>query len=125
MRVVPESDINPLEPAPPLDVDLARPIDKDVGDRLIGKQWLERTKSEDLVQDILCDHLTLAGIERNDLSVEKQPYLTLHLAPIDHRITIKHCRVEFIDQDTMNPKNDLVYSLPIVTATSASSYSIL
>src|SRR3989442_1601764 len=39
-------------------------VDQDVGDRFIGEQWLERSKPEDLVQDLVHNLPPLSGGHR-------------------------------------------------------------
>jgi hypothetical protein len=51
--VVLEDHVGQLELAVPLDVDLARAVDHDLGDRLVAEERLERPEADDLVGDLL------------------------------------------------------------------------
>src|SRR3989442_10829641 len=51
--VVQEDDVDPLDLALPLDVDVARAVDHHLGDRLVVEIRLDRPEARDLVDDLL------------------------------------------------------------------------
>ena len=53
VRVVREADRRLVEAALTLDPDLARPVDHDLRDRVVGEQALERPVAEDVVGDLV------------------------------------------------------------------------
>ena len=57
-------DVGPLELAAPLDVDVLRRVDQDVGDRRVGEERLERPEAEQLVADFFDETLALVRRER-------------------------------------------------------------
>ena len=58
MRIVAELYVGQFEFAPPLDIDLLRPVDHDVVDGLVGDQRLERPEAQH-VRDQRVDELSL------------------------------------------------------------------
>ena len=78
--VVLERDVRQLELAAPLDVDLARPVDHDLGDGLVAQQRLERTEADDLVGDLLEHADALGAREGEALLVDRDAEDLLDLA---------------------------------------------
>ena len=61
MRVVGEADGRLVEAALALDPDLARPVDHDLRDRVVGEQPLERPVAEDVVGDLVREPLAVVA----------------------------------------------------------------
>jgi hypothetical protein len=62
--VVQEDDVDPLDLALPLDVDVAGAVDHDLGDRLVVEVGLDRPEAGDLVDDLLDELLALVAGHR-------------------------------------------------------------
>ena len=70
MLVVLEFDFGGVQLAALFDVDLAGPVDQDIGDLIVPQQRLQRSESEQLVLDLL-DEASLVGVgEQPALLVE-------------------------------------------------------
>ncbi len=65
VAVVDELDVHALEPALLLDVDDLAPVDQDVGDLRVAEQGLERSETEDVVEDLFDEALALEPVERH------------------------------------------------------------
>jgi hypothetical protein len=71
--IVPEHRVGRFETPVPLDVDLVRPVDEDVGHRRVAQQRLERPEAEQLVDHVTDQALALLLAERGGqrLAVEQ------------------------------------------------------
>ena len=79
--VVLEGEVGQLEPAAALDVDLAGPVDHDLGDGLVAQQRLQRAEADDLVGDLLQHAHPLGAGEREALLVDRDAEDLLDLPP--------------------------------------------
>src|SRR3989442_1499570 len=77
--VVAKDDRRRLELAEPLDVDLTRGVDQDVGDVRVAHERLDRPEAVDLVQDLLGEPFAVAHAERNRLLLDERGDRALQL----------------------------------------------
>src|SRR5947207_6057340 len=77
--VVAEDDRRRLELAEPLDVDLTRGVDQDVGDVRVAHERLDRPEAVDLVQDLLGEPFAVAHAERDRLFLDEHGDRALQL----------------------------------------------
>src|SRR6266404_6355654 len=103
MRVVTKLYAGRFKHAFSLDVNALVCIDQDIGNRWIGQEWFERTKSKDFVQDFLNKAFTLLqvhwrGFTVND-SLEDQAYFATNLLAAN---VGQFVEVQLLNQLSMN-----------------------
>ena len=81
MVIVLEGDVGQLQAAGALDVDLARTVHHDLGDRLVTEERLQRAKTHDLVGDLLQHAHPLGTREGQTLLVDGDAEDLFDLAP--------------------------------------------
>ncbi len=99
MPVIPKGRIHPLQQSAFFDEDVVLAVDQDVGDLGVPQQGLQRTETEDFIQQISLDSFLLVVAERHllvrhDFLDDAQDRLTC-LAGIDAR---KLLQIELGDQ---------------------------
>src|SRR3989454_930742 len=77
--VVAEDDRRRLELAEPLDVDLTRGVDQDVGDVRVAHERLDRPEAVDLVQDLLAEPFAVTHAEGDRLLLDEHGDRALQL----------------------------------------------
>ena len=105
--VVLEDDVRELELAGALDVDLARAVDHDLGDRLVAQERLERTETDDLVRDLLEHPDPLGTRQREAFLVDDLAEDLLDLAPHLDLVGQVELRVQVLDDPALDPELDV------------------
>ena len=110
--VVLEHDVGQFELARALDVDLARPVDHDLGDGLVAQQRLDRAEADDLVGDLLEHPHALGTGEGEALLVDDLAEDLLDLAADLDLVGQVELRVEVLDHPGLDPELDVPERLP-------------
>ena len=112
MGIVAEDDAGGLELAVPLDVDLLRSVDEDIGDGWVLHQGLDRPESEGLVFDLDDKVITLFAAQRCLVEGEHVLDDPANLLLDDFaRESIELCEVEPVDQLAVDTSLELVVRL--------------
>ena len=90
-----------------LDVDLARAVDHDLGDRLVAQERLERAEADDLVGDLLEHPDALGAGEGEAFLVDDLAEDLLDLAPDLDLVGQVELRVEVLDDPVLDPELDV------------------
>src|SRR5579872_464990 len=97
--VVAEADGREFELAVPLDVDLERPVDQDVGDRVVLQQGLDRPQTHHLVEDVGAQFLEFGAVQRQPLLAGEVADQLAHLAAHLLLVELVELReVDLVDQ---------------------------
>ncbi len=102
MLVVLERDVRQLQSTLALDVDLLRPVDHELGDRVVAQERLERAEAQDLVRDLLEHPHALGAGEGQALLVRDLAEELLDLTPDLNLVGEVELRVELIDHPVLN-----------------------
>jgi hypothetical protein len=105
--VVLEDDVRQLQLAGALDVDLARAVDHDLGDRLVTQERLQRPEADDLVRDLLEHPDALGAGEGQALLVDDLAEDLLDLAPHLDLVGEVELRVQVLDDPVLDPELDV------------------
>ena len=112
MVVVLEDDVGQLELAGSLDVDLARPVDHDLGDGLVAQERLERAETDDLVGDLL-EHAHALGTGQGEaFLVDDLAEDLLDLAAHLDLVGQVELRIQVLDDPVLDPELHVPEGLP-------------
>src|SRR5262245_8540337 len=109
VRVVAKLNWRPLHLAAALDVDILRPVDQNIADRMVLEQHLQRPQAKGLVEHLLDQALSLLSIEKRLFRIAQvlnnQADLAAEHVALQFTNTIQ---VELIDQLVVNAALELV-----------------